>query len=103
MRKSTVFILFTALLLASGPVLYAVDSFSTSGESAARIEKCRETVAELKLTDLCLFTESRYTRNPTQADLMSAFQDHPGSLEHFPSGSFVRAPIELWARSYALD
>lgn len=45
--------------------------------------------ARLELADLSLFTEARYTRHPAQADLHSAFQDHPGALEHFPSGSLV--------------
>lgn len=45
--------------------------------------------AKLGLTDLALFTEARYTRHPTQADLHSAFQDHPLALEHFPTGSLV--------------
>ena len=36
----------------------------------------------LGLTDLALFTEARYTRHPSQADLQSAFQDHPVALEH---------------------
>jgi hypothetical protein len=42
-------------------------------------------VAQLRL----LFTEARYTRHLTQADLHSAFQDHPVALEHFPSGSLL--------------
>jgi hypothetical protein len=50
----------------------------------------RGVVEGLRLTDLALFTEARYTRNPSQADLHSAFQDHPVSMEHFPSGSFGR-------------
>ncbi|MDO8933278.1 MAG: hypothetical protein Q7U97_12855 [Rhodocyclaceae bacterium] len=45
--------------------------------------------ARLGLTDLALFTEARYTRHPTQADLHSAFQDHPLALEHFPTGSLL--------------
>lgn len=49
----------------------------------------RQQVSELELTDLCLFTEARYTRHLSQADLHSAFQDHPVALEHFPSGSLV--------------
>ena len=52
----------------------------------------RSLVRQLKLTDLCLFTEARYTRNPTQADLHSPFQDYPMSFEHFPSGSFLSPP-----------
>ena len=46
-------------------------------------------VAQLRLTDLALFTEARYTRHPSQADLHSAFQDHPLAFEHFPSGSLI--------------
>jgi hypothetical protein len=51
-----------------------------------------ELVAWLGLTDLALFTEARYTRHLTQADLHSAFQDHPLALDHFPSGSLVPPP-----------
>ncbi len=51
-----------------------------------------EIVATLGLTDLCLFPEARYTRHPSQADLHSAFQDHPVALEHFPSGSLLPPP-----------
>jgi hypothetical protein len=50
------------------------------------------TVRRLGLTDLALFTEARYTRHPTQADRFAPFQDHPGALEHFPSGSVVGPP-----------
>ena len=49
----------------------------------------RELVRVLELTDLAIWTEARYTRHPTQADLFSAFQDLPSSLEHFPAGSIV--------------
>lgn len=47
---------------------------------------------KLGLTDLCLFTDARYTRHLTQADRFAAFQDHPGALEHFPSGSLAGPP-----------
>lgn len=49
-------------------------------------------VHQLGLTDFTLFTEARYTRHPTQADLHTAFQDHPVSLDHFPSGSLIAPP-----------
>jgi hypothetical protein len=49
-------------------------------------------VHDLELTDLCLFTEARYTRHLSQADRYSAFQDHPFSLEHFPAGSIAGPP-----------
>ncbi|MCU0767679.1 MAG: hypothetical protein MUE39_09975 [Gammaproteobacteria bacterium] len=61
---------------------------------AARIEESRALVRELRLTDLALFTEARYTRHLTQADLHTAFQDHPMAFEHFPSGS-LHAPPRL--------
>jgi len=54
-------------------------------------------VSTLGLTDITLFTEARYTRHPSQADRHSAFQDHPGSMEHFPTGSFV-APSQRLLR-----
>ena len=46
-------------------------------------------VKALRLTDLALFTEARYTRHLSQADAFSAFQDGPVALEHFPAGSLV--------------
>ncbi len=49
-------------------------------------------VKRFGLTDLALFNEARYTRHPSQADLFAPFQDHPGALEHFPSGSLVAPP-----------
>jgi hypothetical protein len=49
-------------------------------------------VRHLGLTDLCLFTEARYTRHPAMADRHAAFQDHPIGLDHFPSGSLVAPP-----------
>jgi hypothetical protein len=52
-------------------------------------------VADLGLTDLSLFTEARYTRHLAQADLHTAFQDHPLAIEHFPSGSLVAPPPHL--------
>ncbi|MCU0836199.1 MAG: hypothetical protein MUC77_17495 [Chromatiaceae bacterium] len=65
------------------------DAALRSRAEAPRIAGRSELVAVLGLTDLSLFTEARYTRHPSQADLHSAFQDHPLSLEHFPSGSLV--------------
>jgi hypothetical protein len=47
----------------------------------------------LGLTDLVLCTEARYTRHPSQADRHSAFQEHPGALEHFPTGSLILSPV----------
>lgn len=66
-------------------------SFSESARQET-VEEKAAMVKSLKLTDLCLFTEARYTRHLSQADLNTAFQDHPLSLEHFPSGSFTHPP-----------
>ena len=49
-------------------------------------------VERLALTDLCLVTEARYTRSPALADLNTALQDYPLSMEHFPSGSIISPP-----------
>lgn len=49
----------------------------------------RQLSAALGLTDLALWSEARYTRHPSQADLFTAFQDFPGAPEHFPAGSVV--------------
>ena len=46
----------------------------------------------LSSIDLALFTEARYTRHPSQADRFTPFQEHPASLEHFPSGSIAAPP-----------
>ena len=58
-------------------------------------ERQRATIvtAALGLTDLCLSTEARYTRNPAVSDPLAPFMDHPGSLEHFPSGTFWAYPV----------
>jgi hypothetical protein len=80
------------LVLLLGTLVHARHA-ATRTESAAR--ESRTLVARLGLTDLALFTEARYTRHPTQADLHSAFQDHPGALEHFPSGSLLGPPRAL--------
>jgi hypothetical protein len=57
-----------------------------------QLQQIEQTVSRLGLTDLALFTEARYTRHPSQADLHSAFQDHPLAFEHFPTGSLIAPP-----------
>lgn len=61
---------------------------ATSDEQSER----GKLAASLKLTDLCLFTEARYTRHPAMSDHFAPFQDYPSALEHFPSGSLVSPP-----------
>jgi hypothetical protein len=68
-------------------------SFSENARQST-LEQKAALVKNLRLTDLCLFTEARYTRHLSQADLNTAFQDHPLSLEHFPSGSFTQPYLD---------
>ena len=84
-------------------VLVLLGAFALIFVDAAHLREVREPplaqrkalVERLGLTDLCLFTEARYTRHLSQADLNSAFQDHPFALEHFPTGSLLSPPASL--------
>ena len=66
-------------------------------------QEMRALVATLQLTDLCLFTEARYTRHPSLADRHTAFGDLPFGLDHFPSGSLLPPPAHLTAADERLD
>ncbi len=90
MRKADLFLsgLAVGLLLLA---LTFADAAARSRGAQGELERRAALVARLGLTDLALFTEARYTRHPSQADLHSAFQDHPMALDHFPSGSIVPA------------
>lgn len=52
----------------------------------------------LGLTDLCVATEARYTRHPAVSDPVVPFMDHPGAVEHFPTGSFWVPPLSSSGR-----
>ena len=95
MLRGVHFIGLMLLCTAAGLLLFVVHPWA-AGPRYHRIRLERQTlVRELGLTDLCLFTEARYTRHPSQADLHSAFQDHPLALEHFPSGAMMPPPPAL--------
>ena len=95
-RESTAFLLFVVLCMGSLLLLFAHAAWREKADREAYGEK-REIVKALGLTDLCLFTEARYTRNPAAADRFTPFQDHPLSLEHFPSASILLPPPHLSA------
>ncbi len=83
-------------LLAGGLLLLAasgLDAGLRRQAAVAELRQQRATVQALELTDLCLFTEARYTRHLSQADLHTPFQDHPLAFDHFPSGSLVSPPL----------
>ncbi len=91
MRNSSLFFL---ALTSEAVVLSLLIGHACFSEKFQRenLQEKSSLVKILKLTDLCLFTEARYTRHLSQADLNTAFQDYPLSLEHFPSGSFTQPP-----------
>jgi hypothetical protein len=91
MRKSTIYLSCIALGLTIMCGL-AVHAFVVQKQAAAALERSAAMAKEYRLTDLSLFTEARYTRHPSMADLNTAFQDYPFSFEHFPSGSLVPVP-----------
>lgn len=88
-------ILTVLLLAASGFALTFVDAAYLRRASEPASAATAALVEQLRLTDPVLFTEARYTRHPTQADLQSAFQDHPVALEHFPTGSLLPPPAGI--------
>ncbi len=91
MRPSTRFLLFV-LAAAELLAIALLDARHRRREGGPALAGQAAMVRRLGLTDLCLFTEARYTRHPSQADRFTPFQDHPFSLEHFPSGALTRAP-----------
>jgi hypothetical protein len=102
MRKSNAFFLAAALQLAVLGLLMVHAAIAVQAPSNG-LSRMRSLVGQLELTDLCLFTEARYTRHLSQADLHTPFQDHPLSLEHFPSGSFLAPPATIEKLNERLD
>jgi hypothetical protein len=97
MRKSSIFFWSLLAQVCLLSLLLAHASLSAGTQQANLAEKAAM-VRALRLTDLCLFTEARYTRHLSQADLNTPFQDHPLSLDHFPSGSLTLPPEGLTRR-----
>jgi hypothetical protein len=88
LRPSNIFLGITAL----GAVLFFllfVHAARMEQNNTGSLKERIMLTERLGLSDLCLFTDARYTRNPATADLATPFQDHPMSLEHFPSGSII--------------
>ena len=92
MRRHRIFLACTAIQLVVLTALMAAGRMKTNRYRDDLLPRQREIVRCLELTDLAIWTEARYTRHPSQADFFSAFQDFPGSLEHFPAGSVVAPP-----------
>ena len=99
-RKVDVFLLSISVALCLFAFIFVHASLKKKSELPA-LRESGEMVRTLELTDICLFTEARYTRHPSMADLHTPFQDHPMSFEHFPSGSLITPPPHL--RQYVQD
>ncbi len=99
-RYSSLFIAFTAGGIACLALLFAHGAGERRDRAPVLDEK-RMVVERLGLTDLCLFTDARYTRNPAVADRSTPFQDNPLALDYFPSGSILPPPPHL--RSHEPD
>jgi hypothetical protein len=93
-RKSDTFLLYVVANICVLFLLFT-HAFVERKKALPHLSNRIRMVHDYQLTDLSLFTEARYTRHPSMADLNTAFQDHPLSLEHFPSGSLVIPPPHL--------
>lgn len=94
MRRSSIFFIFILSGLI-GLCIILLHSWVAIKKTQREVYLQSEIVRVLGLTDLCLFTEARYTRNPAVADMFTPFQDYPLSLEHFPSGSLINPPEHI--------
>jgi len=91
MRPALVFSLFLCLLLALDGAL-VVDGLSRRKGEDATLAQLEVATSALGLTDLAVATEARYTRHPAVSDAVAPFMDHPGAIEHFPTGAFWLPP-----------
>lgn len=91
MLRSCFFLIITGGLafVLAGLLFYGSVPLDGAVAPIPHITAKKQLVKQLKLTDLSLCMEARYTRHPSQADLFSAFQDFPGAFEHFPTGSMI--------------
>jgi hypothetical protein len=100
MRPSlTLFIILITLLLADGGLYIHMRHLHTQSRKSIQILDI--TTSALGLSDLCVSTEARYTRHPAVSDPMAPFMDHPGAIEHFPTGSFWLPPnYEIFIKNH---
>ena len=95
-RKSNFFVAFVGINLIVFFLLFVHAKRENESARPALRQKAI-LVEKLQLTDLCLFTDARYARNPSMSDRHSPFQDSPMSMEHFPSGTILFPPGHLRA------
>jgi len=83
----------TLLLFAALAAVFLGYGQSRKNYQQALLPQLRIITSALGLTDLAVSTEARYTRHPAASDGVVPFMDHPGAIEHFPSGSFWAPPL----------
>jgi len=91
MRPSVWLAVFVFGCLAAAAVM-AAHTAARVRQRPHELAMLRPLVAGLGLSDLCLSTEARYTRHPAVSDPVVPVMDHPGAIEHLPSGSFFAPP-----------
>lgn len=91
MRPASVLLCLVATLLAIGAGLLVAGQARRDG-MGENLPLLHTVTAALGLSDLCVATEARYTRHPAVSDPLVPFMDHPGAMEHFPTGSFWAPP-----------
>ena len=97
-RKSTIYLTFITGCITVLAFLLWVHPYFKAQYFEKSLTQKKQLVQKLGLTDLCLFTEARYTRHLSQADVFSAFQDSMGALEHFPAGVLASPPASIVER-----
>ena len=93
-RKSNFLFIFIGINILLFGLMFAQAEYQKRVD-ILRLQEKSEIVKKLGLTDLCIFTDARYTRHPALSDLNTPFQDFPMSFEHFPSGSLIPPPPHL--------
>lgn len=96
MKKHTIFIGLTMFELVLLALLFVTGHTSVRSAEQLQLGDKQQLAAALRLTDLAIWTEARYTRHPSQTDFFTPFQDFPGALEHFPAGAII-SPLQTGA------
>ena len=78
MRKSSLWFWYLAVSVILLIIAFAHGAYRRD-RSYESLRTTGALVRDLELTDLCLFTEARYTRHPSQADRGSGYPRLPGS------------------------
>lgn len=89
MRPSIAFISLLLLLCLLNVGLF-FSLYARSEQELVNIGRMQNIVSALGFADVVIATDARYIRHYSISDRVAPFMDHPGAIEHFPSGSFWR-------------